>query len=164
MRLARNLREFLRLAPRTPSRLMYLDEWNTFLPELMEPPTHRLLSEAKQGLFEADSSVALTTGMPLSLLVWAAESPLLPVYLRKQVCVAAWTRAVLLGKGREALQITPELELLRPETKPFLEAYRSASDAGSRHFAAVFAILHFPGMQPFVTDGWGRMTPFAKID
>jgi tetratricopeptide (TPR) repeat protein len=164
MRLAHNLLEFLRLAPRTPSHLMYLDEWNTFLPELMERPSRGLLKQAKQGLFDADSSVALTTGTPVSLLVRAAKSPILPVELRTRVCVAAWTRAVLLGKDREALQITPELELLRPETISFLEAYRSAAGTNNRHFAAVFAILHFPGMRPFITGGWGRLTPFAKIN
>lgn len=164
MRLARNLVEFVRFAPRTPSRLMYLDEWNTFLPELMVRPSRTLLEEDKQGLFEDDSIVALTKATPVSLLALVAQSPALPIYLRRRISVAAWTRAVLLGENREALQITQELEKFRPETKPFLEAYRSATGAKSRHFAAVYAILHFPGMQPFITGDWGRGTPFAKID
>lgn len=164
MRLARNLVEFVRFAPRTPSRLMYLDEWNTFLPELMVRPTRMLLEEDKQGLFEEDSIVALTKATPVSLLVLVAQNSALPIYLRRRISVAAWTRAVLLGENGEALQITPDLEKLRPETKPFLEAYRLATGVKSRHFAAVYAILHFPGMQPFVTGDWGRGTPFTKID
>ena len=42
--------------------------------------------------------------------------------------------------------------------------YLEANEAGSRNFAAIFLMLRFPGMRPYVQSGFGRLTPPGKLD
>ena len=51
----------------------------------------------------------------------------------------------------------------QPLSKTYLEQYASAQSREERRFAAVFTILHFPGMRPYV-DSPPRTTAFSKID
>jgi hypothetical protein len=121
--------------------------------------------------FDSDASVVLTEKLPLRLLADAAKSDLLPLDLRRNVAVAAWTRAILLKNEAIAHELLPVVADLLPEVKPALAEYSSAADAKQREFAAVFAILRNPGFRPFVSAnpdrGWfisyGE-SGFDKID
>jgi hypothetical protein len=94
--------------------------------------------------------------LSLRLLADAARSMALPADLRRDVAIAAWTRAVLLNRESEAQELTPILMETVPEVKSVLAEYRSATDSQNRQFAAVFAMLRNPGFRPFVSADPGR--------
>lgn len=110
-----------------------------------------------QAFFDTDASVVLTEKLPLRLLVQAARSATLPALLRKQIAIAAWTRAILLHNTPIAREMTPVLAALAPELKSQLVAYSSAKYSAARRFAAAFLILHFPAMRPFIEVGEFRV-------
>lgn len=107
-------------------------------------------------LFDSDGSVVLSEKLPLKLLAKAAKSETLPVPLRKQVAIAAWTRSILLDDNALAKQLTPVLADLAPELRTSLAQYSDVGNGSAQHFAAVFLILHFPGLRPFVAAGLPR--------
>ena len=160
MTLSRNLAEWLRYAPR---RAVDMGGYDYGTPAQMAKWQSR-------EFFDADSAVALTEKFPLVMLAQASHSPVLPANLRLQIAVAAWTRAVLLGKTRIALRVTPVLAALAPELRPSLAAYAAAKTQSERNFAAVLLLLRFPGMRPFVSAGVYRWSifngpeSFAQID
>ena len=93
--------------------------------------------------------------LPLRLLADAAKSATLSQPLRREVLIAAWTRAILLNDDAIARELIPTAQELVPEIKDELNDYGSAETA-SREFAAVFSILRNPGFRPFVTAGYTR--------
>ena len=64
-----------------------------------------------------------TSALPLAVLKDAALGKVLPAHLRRQVAVAAWTRAVLLDDDDTAKATAPALLELLPEMKAQLTAY-----------------------------------------
>ncbi|HEV2195308.1 MAG TPA: hypothetical protein VGR55_06980 [Candidatus Acidoferrum sp.] len=106
--------------------------------------------------FDSDASVVLAEKLPPRLLAEAAKSNLLSQDLRRDVVIAAWTRAILLKNEAVARELTPALGELVPEVKAALAEYASAPDAQQREFAAVFAFLRNPGFRPFVSADPGR--------
>src|SRR5262249_56020384 len=84
-KLAANLEDFLRFAPRTTRE--FTDVNNDAAHQTPKDVPH----------FDADASVIFTEKLPLRILAAAAKSPVLPTELRRDVAVAAWTRAILLN-------------------------------------------------------------------
>jgi hypothetical protein len=78
--------------------------------------------------------------------------------------MSAWVRSVLLGDEKTATLITPILQELAPELKQPLQVYLDARDPRARTFAAVFLLLKFPGMRPYVQTGFGRLQALGKLD
>jgi hypothetical protein len=113
-----------------------------------------------------DVSVAETLNMRLSVdvLTEIAISGKLPNNLQNKLAPAVWARAVLLGNEKAAGKVAESVINAHPEMKPFVDAYAATKDGGERHFIAVFTILHFPGLRPFVEGAFPRTTEFAKID
>jgi hypothetical protein len=145
MSLATNLVDFLTYAPRVPAAAITTpDSGDTNL--VAKPAPY----------FDGDAATILTEKLPLQLLAEAAKSNTLPAALRRQVVIAAWTRAILLDDEATALALVPEAQELVPEINDELANYTSGSDASSRQFAAVFALLRNPGFRPFVTAGYPR--------
>jgi hypothetical protein len=114
--------------------------------------------------FDLSVAEALNKRVPIDFLAEVATSESLPDNLRQALAVSAWARAVLLGNFAAAQKVGETAALLRPELKPFIDQYDSAQTDDERHFVAVFAIAHFPGLRPFVEDGYVRTTPFQRID
>jgi hypothetical protein len=112
--------------------------------------------------FDDDSLVVLNRLLPVAMLAEAARSPKLTAKLRREVALAAWTRAALLGKTSVAHSLAPEVEAVNPELRVSVQAYDSAVTPADRRFAAVLAMLRFPGLSPFVTT-MERSTPIDKI-
>jgi hypothetical protein len=106
--------------------------------------------------FDSHASVVLTEKLPLRMLAEAAKSTTLPALLRREIVIAAWTRAILLNNEATARELVPTAQELVPEIKDALADYSSAPDTSSRKFAAVFAILLSPGFRPFVSAGYHR--------
>jgi hypothetical protein len=147
MKLATSLQDFLHFAPR------YSDDEERFPNPSAESATRAIENAAH---FDADASVVFTEKLPLRMLVDAAESKTLPTALRREIAVAAWTRAILLNDDAIARALVPIVQELVPEVKEDLAAYAAAADGPPRQFAAVFAILRNPGFRPFVTAGYPR--------
>lgn len=151
MSLTRSLSEWLRYAPRHPVDMGGYAYTTT-------------AKMAKAGgqteFFDRDASVSLTEKLPLTLLAKAARSKLLPVHLREEIAIAVWTRAILLGNTAMARRMTPVLARLEPELRSSLAAYQVAKSEPQMKFAAIFLLLRFPGMRPFLPTGVPRWSVF----
>jgi hypothetical protein len=163
MLLARNLGEFLSFAPRVPAGFSWNDDGREVPAETSELSER---SRALQGklLFDKDATHLLNHEFPLVLLKEAAESKVLPSRLRRDVAQAAWLRAVLLGDDKTADELAPILKTLVPELSPLLDDYLSTPQVDSKRFAAIYAWLKFPGLEPVVDFGVGRETPLGQQD
>jgi hypothetical protein len=77
---------------------------------------------------------------------------------------SAWARAALLDLPEVANQVASAAGQAEPALKPYLQKYLEAKTSEERQFAAVFAILHFPGLRPYVDGPYPRLTAFQQID
>jgi len=173
MKVARNLEEFLRYTPRVPTGITcYVDFDMSELPGDPSPSESQLFYrdwwmkpyKGRHICFDLDSVSILNERIPLVLLKEAAKSKVLPLSLRREVASAAWVRAILLDDEKTALELVPLLEGLLPKLKGYLKTYKLAKNKESRKFAAIFLILNFPGMRPYVSSGLGRDMPLNKVD
>jgi TolA-binding protein len=139
MKLARDLDEFLRDAPRVSVGMAYDGD--------LEPPGPKFVPLP---FFDADSAFILTEKLPLSMLAEAATSPRLPLRLRREVALASWTRAILLEEHATATALAPTLVALEPLLKSDFSRYLAANNPEDRRFAAAFAMLRNPGLGPAV--------------
>jgi hypothetical protein len=147
MKLATSLEDFLKFAPRFSNDA----EVYPNPPEGAAAPT-----SASASHFDADASVVFTEKLPLRVLVEAAKSTTLPKSLRRDMVIAAWTRAILLDQDTTARELAPIAKELVPEAEAEFTEYSRTTDVESLRFAAVFAILRNPGFRPFVTAGYPR--------
>jgi hypothetical protein len=163
MIVAGNLDEFLTYAQRLPAGFSW-DEDGREIPadesELAEEGKPR---EAK-ALFDADAGEVLNQKMPLALLSQVANSNRLPAHLRRDIAQAVWLRSVLLGDFNTATALAPTLKALVPELTPLLDDYLNAREPAAKKFAAIYAWLKFPGLEPIIDTGVGRGTPLNERD
>ncbi len=141
--------EFLEAAQRTPAGFGYGFRTGEGIPPGGSAP---------EKYFDDDAASILTTRFPLALLARVTRSESLPARLRREVAIAAWTRAILLGDEKAALDLSPVLAHLGPALKNDLATFDSAASPAERRFAAVFLLLHAPGMRTFIASGFGRAT------
>jgi hypothetical protein len=162
MKLATNLEDFLKFAPRISNDAdVYRNRREGTATPASENASH----------FDADASVVLTERLPLRALVEAAKSTTLPNPLRRDVLIAAWTRAILLDQDATARELVPIAQELVPKAAAEFTEYARSTDVPQLRFAAVLAILRNPGFRPFVTAGYPRGNlytvgepEFGKID
>jgi tetratricopeptide (TPR) repeat protein len=148
MKLATSLPDFLQFAPRTSN------DAEAYPNPPSGTPAPRTSDSASH--FDADSSVVLTEKLPLRMLVQAAKSTALPKPLRRELVIAAWTRAILLEQDATARELVPTAQELVPEAEAEFAEYSRTADVESLRFAAVLAMLRNPGFRPFVTAGYPR--------
>ena len=154
--LAQNLDEFLKYAPRTPA-LITADETGREVPDDVK-------RQSAGSYFDDDAVQILNKALPVRLLKEASFSKVLPIHLRRELIVATWVRAVLLGDDKLALELTLEIGRLIPQLSEAMRAYRNAPGSKARHLEAVLIMLNNPGMRPFVGAGLSRLTPLNRID
>ena len=155
-RLARNLDEFLLYAPRIPA-LVAVGEDSERAYETASP-------YAGKAYFDQDAADALSRAFPLRMLKDAALKTLLPPALRRDLLLATWVRAVLLGDEQTEREISPTLQRIAPELREDLRSYARAPNADAKRFAAVYLILRHPGLRPYVESGVSRTTALNRID
>jgi hypothetical protein len=163
MALASNLEDFLTYAQQEPAGLSWNDDGRE-VPAQGDDLQEEKRSLQGQKFFDHDGAQTLNQRIPVTLLKQAAQSKVLPANLRRDVSQAAWLRAVLLGDYRTADQLTPTLNELVPTIAPLLEGFTSASQPDAKKFAALYAWLKFPGLEPVVDLGIGRETPLGQQD
>jgi hypothetical protein len=174
MRLARSLDELLRDAQRRPlvvslgidakqepvdaDSLKYLEQEGASTSKAaLDRIRDRLPALDEDGVRSLDA-------LPVALLAQAAANPALPEHLQRDLALVAWTRALLLDDEATALSVLPQLQTLVPELKSDLDAYRGSPDTASRRFAGILLLLRFPGAQPSLHSGVGRLTRVDRID
>jgi hypothetical protein len=145
--------------PDTESRCYDAECGLTFYGVAKPPRSAHLLPQ-----FSATAATLLNTQLPLKRLVELVQSSSLPENLRQRMAPAVWARAALLNDFESANGVAAAATAARPELRAYLADYRGAKTAQQRQFAAVFALLHFPGLRPFVDDSYPRTTGFGKID
>jgi hypothetical protein len=163
-KIAANWDEFLKFAARVPAGTFAgfrrygngdIDGEDASVPEGVKP---------HQPAFDVDGAKIVNEQTPLDLLLDAAQRDVLPRPMRREVATSVWVRSILFGDENTAKAVTPLLQDLEPELKQPLQAYAEAKDPESRKFAAVFLMLHYPGLRPYAQTGFGRITPTGKLD
>jgi hypothetical protein len=154
--LARNLDEFLKYNARTPA-LITTDEAGRELPDNVK-------RQSTGSYFDDDAVKVLNKALPVQLLKEASFSKFLPIHLRRELILATWVRAVLLGNDSLALELISEIRRLIPQLNEAMRAYQNVSDPKARHLEAALIMLRNPGMRPFVRAGLSRLTQLNRID
>lgn len=103
--------------------------------------------------FPVEVASALTESTPLAVLAAAADDAVLPAALRRELALVVWTRAALLESPTAHGDALARARTAAPELASYFDAYAKAPDAGARRFAAAWALLHAPGLRPWVTAG-----------
>jgi hypothetical protein len=114
--------------------------------------------------FDGETAMLLNIRIPLELLQQASLSDKIPQRLRGELVAATWTRAVMLGRHDVAEALLPAMEEALPSAAPWLKSYAAAQGTEEKWYAALFLILQFPGLRPYVNAGAARQTKTEKID
>lgn len=185
MSLAKDLNEFLRSTQRKP--IAFLSEaglgtlaelrekekqlWNAAYAEQTKEEYEREIDDSYKDLLPWDDRVAFdeqTTDIfnwhfPLQRLVEARNREL-PDYLQRSLVLAAWTRAILLNKDEVAVNIAPDVLRLAPEMSAVLTPYLKSKTSKQRHNAALYALLKFPNLSPYVAGGLPVFLTSEQLD
>lgn len=166
MRLATSLDEFLQFAQRVPSGFTYNYDGRQIPEDAKEIEKDKELQSLVRTpvLFDADAAGIMNRHLPLSLLKDAATSRALPDSLRARVAIAAWVRAVLLDERPVERELVPVVLGLVPELKGYADADVDAPSIDARKFSALYAMLKFSGLRPYVDAGVGRTTSVKELD
>ncbi len=168
MTLAVNLDEFLKFAQRRVAAFATDGDPGQIV-DLTPPKEGEDYSKTERiwqnrTMFDLDSVRVFNEQMPLSVLKTAATSPKLPDYLKRNLIIAAWTKAILLGDETTAQELAPQFVRLAPEFQTVFAQYLNAQTAPERSNAALYVLLKFPALRPVAESGFGRLTPVAEID
>jgi hypothetical protein len=115
-------------------------------------------------MFDRDFGDIWGRALPLSLSSSFVADASLPESMRKQLAMTTFTRAIVLKNDTVGKDAAAQLSLLVHEGERYMQDYRAATEVEETHFAGVFAVLHFPGMKPYLVTGLGRPTEFNRID
>jgi hypothetical protein len=163
MMLAADLKDFLTFAQRLPAGFSWNDDGRE-VPADASEVGEDIKNLQGQKLFDMDATDILNKKMPLAILKEAGMSELLPIPLRRDVAQAAWIRAVILDDSRTAKALVPTMAGLLPEMRPLLNDFAQPQQPDAAKFAALYAWLKFPGLEPVVDAGVGRRTPLNQQD
>ncbi len=105
--------------------------------------------------FDTDGAIILDTDAPLAVLARIARSAALPDNLRRDLALAAWTRAVLLDRDTVALPLSQILAKSFPQYAADWQRYREARQSDERKFGAALLLLRLPAAEPWVEDNLG---------
>ena len=183
MNLAKDLNEFLKSAQRKPA-VFYGYGMYRKLSDLLKVEHEWEYSEKTEEEREREREENYKAFMPwedrfgfddptlevfdwhfsVQLLAEAARSPHVPDYLQRSLVLATWTRAVLLNNDQIALRIAPEVVKFQPEIATVFESYLKAKTVKERRNAALYVLLKFPTLSPFVEGGLPRFETSEGIE
>ena len=107
--------------------------------------------------FDPNSADLFNWHFSVASLLEAARKPELPDYLRRSLMISVWTRAILLKNYSVALEVSDELARLAPEMSSLLTSFQNAQTREQRESEALYTILKFPSLTPFVPSGVQRL-------
>jgi len=102
--------------------------------------------------------------VPVSDWLKASTDKRISPSLRKDLAATAWCRAVLVQDWTAAEQAARTTKELIPETAKYLDTFLEAKTDEERKFAAAFAMLHWPGIRPSLTDETFRFAAFNEMN
>jgi tetratricopeptide (TPR) repeat protein len=135
---ARTLDEYLSDAPRSP-----VDNADDSTPE-----------GAKT--IDRDVVDALNQRLPLSTIRRAGESSILSASIRREIVLAAFTRAVLLERAQTVRALLPRVARMEPLLAGALTPLRTARDDAALGDEGALLLVRHPGLRPFLTAGRER--------
>jgi hypothetical protein len=159
--LARNLEQLFEYAPRVPATITNDDSRDEMPVDIWEPNDNSFDPNAAR--LDDDGVMIFNRYLPVAMLAKAVRRTKIPEDLRREIALAAWTRAALLGDPAVARSLSTAVETFEPKLKTSIQAYNRAATPAARHFAAVLAVLEFPGLRPFITT-LDRETPVGELD
>ena len=180
MRLAESLSVFLKSAQRkpaafykygSPGKISDLVEWEKrgWNPEYTKQSKEEyeqqvdreyadMLPWDDRFTFDEATVDILNEHFPLQLLAKLVHDPDLPDYLQGRLALVVWTRAILLNNEEVALNIAPDALKAMPKMGEAFEAYLKARSKKERHEAALYVLLKFPDLMPYL----GTVVPEFK--
>jgi hypothetical protein len=165
MFLAQTLDEFLLYAQRRAAAFAHdgdpgiIEDFNN-----AENSDSNIAPWQNRAMFDTDAERVFNEQIPLAVLKQAAVNPKLPDYLRRNLLIAAWTRAAILGKDADAIELAGQLVRVAPEFQPFFNSYLSAKIVPERQNAVTYILLKLPALRPVAESGYGRLNPITEID
>ena len=112
-----------------------------------------LLPWTERKVFDGEATDILNWHFSSSMLLASTRDPSLPEYLQQSVAISVWTRAVLLNDEPVARQASVDLAQRIPEMSGPLQKYLAAKTPTERKNEALYILLKFPSLSPWVTSG-----------
>jgi hypothetical protein len=171
LKLARNIGEFAASAVRRGEFIMYLYDPRTDLAAtpLPLPPTKWDIDSARvvawrteltgkdAPAIDVDAAYAISSFMPLPIMARAVLAPGLPANIKRDLALATFTRAVLLGDAETGKAMAEALAPFFPQFADGWKSYRAAADAPARKVEAALLLLKLPAARPYPDFGLGYL-------
>jgi hypothetical protein len=171
LKLARNIGEFAASAVRRGEFIMYLYDPRTNLAAtpLPLPPTKwdsdiaRVLAWRSEltgkdaPAIDVDADYAMSSFMPLPMMARVVLAPGLPANIKRDLALATFTRAVLLGDAETGKAMAETLAPFFPQFADGWKSYRGAADAPTRKVEAALLLLKLPAARPYPDFGLGYL-------
>ncbi len=135
------------------ARLATARTFDEYLEDAVRSP---LDAEDAQPTLDRDVVDAINQRFPLSLMARMAGSARLPMEVRREVALATFTRAVLLGRADAVRDLLPAVAQFEPSLAKRLEPLRKAGDETSLQDEGILLLVQLPGLRPFVPAGRAR--------
>ena len=113
-------------------------------------------------LLDRDATQILNRKVPFRLFKGMALGTELPLELRREALMMAFTRGLMLGE--DLSEVATQIGEEQPDLNPLTESYRAETTESGRRFAAAFLLLHRPEARPYLASGIPRQTLAGKID
>src|SRR5205814_4451861 len=117
----------------------------------------RKLRERDNLSFDVDAAQVYNWYMPLSMIHQAARDTILPDYLRFDLLLGVWTRAILLNNRTEAVSAANEIAAATPSLAELMHQYATESNTERQQMDAIYILLKNPSLQPIIYVGYGRI-------
>ncbi len=114
--------------------------------------------------FDYQTVDVLNTHFPLAVLLEASRHPALPDYLQRRMLLSVWTRAILLKNEQVARSAAADVVKLAPEMSAAVTTYLNAETSEGKDNAALYVLLKFPDLTPFVPAGVPDFTTAEDSD
>jgi hypothetical protein len=196
LKLARDVGEFVTFGTRRGEFLMYLYDprtglsaiplplpamnWDNYIVGVIGWRTELFQKEPRY--FDTDAAYGMSSFMPLPMMARVVLSAGLPPNIKRDVGLAVWTRAVLLGDADTASSMANAVSPFFPELAASWKAYHAAATPEAKKVEAALLLLKLPAAGPYVPEGLGYIykrdvigafgprwwaadeTPFGNVD
>lgn len=175
MKLARTFEEFLKFSFRKPAAFYEAGTIGSIADmlkaqkEWWDPQHHKQTKEEfereteqqfrhflpwdERKAFDSDTADLFNWHFSIKSLVEASKNPNVPDYLRRSLVLSAWVRAILLKNEAVARETSPEVSRLVPEMSSALSTYLNASSRQQQEDEALYILLKFSNLTPYVAAG-----------
>jgi hypothetical protein len=120
--------------------------------------------EATEATIPGDASSILNNRLPVALLRRAAASKSLPPRAQRDLLLATFTRALLLGQGSTVRALVPDVSRQVPSLAVALQPLAAAADDAALRDEGALLLLRHPGLRPFFATGRSRTETLTVMD